>query len=439
MKKLISIALTTALLASCSQESIFESADLVKNESLSNFRTTTEAIDIANSILNTVSGNSRNSLKINTSDIHIVTSRNARSTTDTLLYALDIEDDNGFIIIAGPKNISPIIAITESGSFSSEETMANEGFQYALAAAKDYAKEAAERVIIKPVDPKPFSYYDTISADCRQTPRVTVKWGQAWPENIYAPNKCAGCEPVAMAQVLSYFKAPSSMTYTFSGHDVASNSLNWDNLTKHIKSLSYYKAGNYETSAHLAGCSSSQSDHYVLGRLVRQLGQLIGSRYGYLDEAGNFTTIDNGNPATSGNFTNMCNVMKNLLPNKTMKTGTDIWSVYNYLKDGGVALVRGAVVENGDGHCWVADAIWEYGTIINFYSMSYVQGDNEYHLVSSEGKIDYLIHYNWGWCGNSNGFFSRNILNPTKAERYDSENSSNNYDLKYDIRFLYIK
>lgn len=59
---------------------------------------------------------------------------------------------------------------------------------------------------------------------------------------------------------------------------------------------------------------------------------------------------------------------------------------------------------------------------------------------SSENKDRYLLHFNFGWEGNSNGYFSTTCLNPSKAEEYDDTNLNNtsgkNYTYSWHFRLI---
>lgn len=69
----------------------------------------------------------------------MLTTKNSRSSnTDTLLYVVDLEDEQGFVVIAANRAVEPIMAVTEKGSFDSPEVQSNEGFQSFMAAANNY-------------------------------------------------------------------------------------------------------------------------------------------------------------------------------------------------------------------------------------------------------------------------------------------------------------
>ena len=61
---------------------------------------------------------------------------------------------------------------------------------------------------------------------------------------------------------------------------------------------------------------------------------------------------------------------------------------------------------------------------------------------SSEDNTNYLFHFNFGWGGNCNGYFSTNCLNPAKGEEYDyqdkwdKEVKKNNFTYSWHFRII---
>ena len=85
----------------------------------------------------------------------------------------------------------------------------------------------------------------------------------------------------------------------------------------------------------------------------------------------------------------------------------------------GIAIVAGGT------HCFIADEVThiEYKTYIKVYNPDgSVKDIREYAYTNIR-----LIHYNWGWNGNCNGYFWYDSLNPSKAyqNRYDNEQLDN--------------
>ena len=61
---------------------------------------------------------------------------------------------------------------------------------------------------------------------------------------------------------------------------------------------------------------------------------------------------------------------------------------------------------------------------------------------SSSNPDNYLLHFNFGWRGKSNGYFSPTCLNPAKAEEYTDtsykikDHTSNDYTYTWHFRII---
>lgn len=194
-------------------------------------RSVQDAINIACN----VKGISNTKARTANYSVKAITKHYSRSSqNDTLIYVVQFEDD-GFVLISKPTTVEPIIAVIEDGDFDGIETRQNESFQSLLANAAMYVATTSNinRPSTKPIDPIPTYYYDTIYHENKKVgPKIDVCWNQRWPENIYAPNKVAGCGPVAVAMALSYFEQPKSLALTFNNADKDIINLDWANLKK---------------------------------------------------------------------------------------------------------------------------------------------------------------------------------------------------------------
>ncbi len=431
MKKIRLLFLPLLLLAlSCSQEEMLApSAEQTQSPitASSEMRSIDDAIRIAQQAADAHAANSRNvRQRVDPASVSVITSRNSRSgSTDTLIYAVDFADEQGFALVSAPLCAEPLISIIEKGSYASSEVQSNPGFKYALAASEEYVKRQLA-ITIQPINPKPTWYYDTTTVYNKETPRVQVCWGQGWPENDLAPNKKAGCGPVAMAQVLSYFQLPTQIIYSYPGMEGYKNGLNWSNINKHKKSMLSENPSDETIADHYKQCSAPELDHLMITRLIRELGHLASCKY--------------ESYGTESNYTNVFSVMRSMLSSKAFKNGTSADNLFKDLKSNnkGVAIVRGDDSESKYGHIWVADAIWEYGTEIKFYSMGDEYGDNEYHLISTQGGISKLIHYNWGWDGYGNGYFLTSVFCPMEGSEYDSSKWVDYSNYKNNFVYLLI-
>lgn len=83
---------------------------------------------------------------------HIVISDVSRSSLcDTLFYAFDIESEGGFIMIAAPKCVEPILAIVEGGSFDNPDNDENDSYQFVVENIKDDIRKTI--IINRPEEP----------------------------------------------------------------------------------------------------------------------------------------------------------------------------------------------------------------------------------------------------------------------------------------------
>lgn len=298
MKKLI-LLIPLLWFVSCVQEDMpKESQPTPDAVGQSSIRSIEEALSIAeDAVTFTSDAKSRISKRIKKSGVKVLTTKNSRSSnTDTLLYVVDLEDEQGFVVIAANRAVEPIMAVTEKGSFDSPEVQSNEGFQSFMAAANNYVSNDTfnlrpefNRLIHK--------YVDTIYDVVRTSPVVKVKWGQDWPENMFAKNNHAGCVAVAIAQMMSAFEFPSQISYNFEGCDISRERLLWPAIKLHRSANLGYNPSVSEKEDHIESCPANAGTHTTIGRLLAQVAKDAYSVY--LDEE------------TTSNYANALKCIKN--------------------------------------------------------------------------------------------------------------------------------
>lgn len=407
----------------------------------SNIRSLSEAMDIAQAFIGQNGERTRTSKSLKSiQDATVITSKSSlsRSQCDTLIYAFDFEDEEGFILIAAPRNIESVLAMTEKGSFNSFQTYSNKSFQYALNAAKDYANNAlSEPSKVEPIDKRVFKTVDSIVENIKSGPRVNVAWDQLWPAGLYFANHISGCVPLAISQILTFFEQPKSLNYTFPERDKIYETIDWSDIKKHVRSNLRYNSSSFMFNTHYNSCGCTQNGHKTIGRLTRQIAYIGGINPSATDSTGTGGTYDQAYTAIVGIVGNILNVTK----------GTGVNDLYAALMPNAVCYIRGASENNTGGHAWVADGRWRFkrhywdyvGTPIPTKVGEPQQYD--YELVNEYETVFTYFHYNWGWGGNSNGWFSINIFNPSKGEEYDNSFLSNSINRNYpkDIKYIQLK
>jgi hypothetical protein len=345
-------------------------------------------------------------------------------------------NNQGFTIISSPYEAEPIIAMVDEGDFNSEETSSNENFQYILDTSKRYVSASVSKLdttLNRFTEYIPIPDPDTIYYPTVKTKRVSVEWNQAWPENMYCSNNIAGCVPVAIAQVCSYFEYPNSLTLTFPEKDCSSISFDWSNIKKHSTSGSaYYPTSSY-ISWHYSTCEATEENHKNIARFISQIGY-----------DGNAIRTANATSILASDIPEL--VQRYLSSGFTFTRTSDQSKVLSLLQSTtGVALTWGwdSTSDNlEDGHCWVTDGIYTFGYKIRTYylptifesdgsgDISYF--DTEYHQT--------LYHMNLGWGGNCNGYYTSTIFKPENVYEYDNSSyNGSNSQFDTNLSFIFIQ
>lgn len=433
MKKLILIVLgIAAIVSGCTSdegEMLVEKQDDAPQMRVSRFRSVDEARNIAQQAIDALGSGARSTrtLKGN-SGVTVVRTHASRSgDSDTIMYALDMEDDQGFVLIAAPSDMSPLIAVIENGSYSDPENLKNESYQFVLAQTEENIIRNISSTTI-PITPQPSPYWEIDSLNYRLEPAVKVNWDPWWPANSYVTqNKVAGCGPVASAMIMSVFELPKNITYTFPGRDISSETLDWSSIKKHKISANLIEVISNPLIQHLGQCELSYEGHKTIGRLMRQIGEICHANY----EA---PSNEHLSGRTSVNTANRYNALTQYLTGIATKDGTTTWRLYLDLHYYKTAFVSAGDANNSDNaHIWVADGVWRVGMKKYYYepagySEVLQPGEvlGEYKLVYTEGEIYDLLHYNWGYGGNCNGWFIRTEKNEP-LDPYEHDQETGNY------------
>lgn len=394
MKKILLFA-CLFILFGCDQEDLGDCNIASKSDSKLLIRTEENVKDIINVLLPQIEPSKSRQTNTCIRKITTICGRsNRRASSDTLYYAVDLQD-GGFVLVSASLNIPPILGYTEIGSFGDSESLRNENFQYFLENAENYIESSMETYAYSPISIIiPSFEYDTLTVYLKNEPKVTVNWNQMWPENQYCPNKIAGCGPVAFAQIMSFLKSPSEISLSYPGKDVGSINLNWNNIAKHTISTNEMFPSAEFLQNHYGNCPSSENEHANLGRLVREIGQQVSARY-----------FEN---QTSTNIDSMLAFARRLYPTKQIIFRDTYASLYDDLNNKTtVAYIRGVDIGVG-GHAWVADGTMQIKTYVNYYEKGTLKWSKDIH-------VDNYIHFNWGNGGNCNGYFLEGVFDTSKG------------------------
>ena len=333
-------------------------------------------------------------------------SKSSYEEEDTAFYLFNSPDDNGFAIIAADLRVpNPVLAFSDSGSF--DENTDNPGMQFFLDLAKDYVADCIEKadaekdslsdVVFKKLGIQPdtatqetnLSKYSIEYHKCtvvvpkkytvkdfgKAGPLLKTKWGQDTPFNDKCGNNKAGCAPIAVAQLMAYWRYPD----TLNGYK-----LDWNVIHNP-------KASNYND----------------------QVSTLVYAVRLSLETKGKST--DNRRPLKFFQNANLTN-QKQYYDYKFDKVTTA-------LDKGMPVYMRGNKdKKHGTGHAWVVDGylkrrVTEEEVVKYLIFEHFDDGTvtSRYEDIASSTDTHYdLLHMNWGWGSDGNGYYYKDVFDTYK-------------------------
>lgn len=412
-------------LVSCTDEILTEENSNIIQEAQEtnyvNYRSYAEALEIAqNSIsmlendeADTRGGNTERVLNLE-NGVRAILQEDTRAgitdaDNDTLIYIFNFKDKKGFAVVSACRQTDGLIAVVESDSYEPGVLTGNPGFDSFMKMAELYVanesknKFAETRASANPIMCKPV--YDTIF-NKRVTPKISVKWGQKQVMGQFCPNKISGCTNTAIAQIMSYFKYPSSISLTYSGRDVNTTSLDWAAMCNHTYT---YVNSNRDTA------------DIQIGRLARQLGKKTDSTYGSKSTS---ATISNARSALSSLGYTVGKIKKIETVNNNIDRD-DMYTLANDLAQNRLIYMRGEN-KKGRGHAWVVDGCYYVKAL---YRLMATYDGETWSVFKEMGTYRTCHnHINWGWNGMHNGYFNGWIFNANMELEEDPGLFYNSYD-----------
>lgn len=335
--------------------------------------------------------------------------RSSTFTSDTLIYAVNFADDNGFALVSANRATDALLAVTERGHYSICEKCEIEGFNLFVELAKKYV-DNPDHSGPGFIDPIPFLDYDTILTQV--PPMLSIHWGQRFPAGKYCPNEIAGCAPLALAQIIAHYETPLSLTLTYSNADIPTQNFEWDDIHWHIRTA------NDSLTPHF--CLATDSAHNAIGRLCRQIGEYMGSSYNTNSTSTYRSGILSG-IASMGYSSNLT------------------WQSYysrctkSHLESNHPIYFTGSI-NSETGHAWVVDGC--YGRKI---TLVYAPPGASPYPEGTVIEDSYFNHINWGWDGKFDGYYSDGVFNLANYWQLDytlDPNTATYYNFNSDIKYV---
>lgn len=291
-----------------------------------------------------------------------------------LFYVVNFDDCNGFVVVGASESAPEVIVYSEKGNYDGFSSR-NEGFNI-------YMNEISRQISISStydnnIPPPGNQVRTTIATSTEENaPLVQVSWHQHEPFNWYCSSPFndsipAGCVAIAIAQIMTAYSSPSSISLTYPGASTSSISFDWDEITN----LSH-------TYSHSATCQHCIQN----AALVREIGKRVGMQYA----VGESRASSSNAPAVFSSFGY----------NTSSYSGYSLNSVMSSLNSGRPVYIRAENAEtNGSGHAWVTDG----SKYICETKITHNVSTKE--LLATEYTENWYLHFNYGWGGLDDGYY----------------------------------
>jgi len=404
------------VLFSCEKDPIEDEISTTQNQrpgKQMNFITTEDAKDVAISFLNQVKSDDRS--EIAKDDIkEVQTIVNDEETP--IMYAVNLNKGNGFVVISASFVECPILAYSEKGNFDfetigdyngvvdwayttyltinqriekeeepdDEVTDLWETFGYQAKTSYQSEYYICPQCFEFPPDPKIVGIFTIIKG-----PLLTTEWDQRFSGN---PNETvigynnfvrfkncsqgispAGCVAVAMGQIMKYHNYPNIYNINTMPNDVDSDNHTGQNAINIARFLQHIGTKvNMNYSCHDSGASSQKARSAFVNNYMYKASNLVSTSYFLIEQS-----LEKNRPVYLEGCKNR------IITTIRLKPDIFTWAVespnYTY----------------SSCHAWVVDGFQRI-QITNVYPNGYMQ-----IYYSSNG----LVHCNWGLGGNPNGWF----------------------------------
>jgi hypothetical protein len=343
----------------------------------------TAATVAQNFIASKVSGINSGSLKL----VSTQAVQTAAGTGINAYYVFDVNNKGGFVVVSADDIVKPILAYSNTNEFQTGNNVSPETaywmnlYQKQIAFAVDHNIEATKEAIAD------WSFYTEGNGGTANKPTNTVApltqttWDQGTYYNIYTPGTGntktpVGCVATAMAQIMKYWDQPTTGTGSYSyNHQVyGQQSANFGTTDYHFGIMP-----NKLTS------SSSQTAKNAVSLLGYHCAVAV--KMDFAPEGSGSQVL-----AWSNNAKCAENAFKNYFGYKTTITGL-------YREDYNDADWDALLKTELDNERPILYAGWGNVGGHAFVFDGYDEND--------------MFHINWGWSGQSNGYFTVNNLSPS--------------------------
>ena len=151
--------------------------------------------------------------------------------SDTLFYGFSVKNNQGFVLISAEDNVTPILAYSNTGSFTAENMPP--ATKYLL---DEYSEQIllAKRIKLSASEKVSAEWANLISGNSNQpkvletppVPLLFTNWSQGFPYNEFCPadpagpagHALVGCVAISIGQIMKYYNFPAQGSGSSSYH-----------------------------------------------------------------------------------------------------------------------------------------------------------------------------------------------------------------------------
>ncbi len=325
--------------------------------------------------------------------LHLVSAAVERNGVD--YYVFNVENGEGFVIIAGDDRVKPILAYSTTGKYNPNDVA--DGFRFTLDGFREEIQYVREHNLNATPDivAEWKQVSETGSLNRGSQTRVVVgplcqtHWHQNYPWNSQCPvslpdtlgnggHVFAGCVATAMGQVMKFWDWPDRGTgsHTYHPNGYAQQTANFGETDYH-----------FELMPNVLDSTSTEDEIYFIAQFLHHCGIAVNMQY---SGNGSGAYSDDVPPALRNYFRYNCDdhiINYNFWPG--MGYSNEVWA--DMLKAAGLdeqipLYYSGSDDNMQGGHAFVCDGYDE----------------NDY------------FHFNWGWSGRDDAWCPIGALNTTK-------------------------
>ena len=202
--------------------------------------------------------------------------------TEAAYYVFNSEKDQGFVIVSGDDRTEQVLGYCDKGSFDPDNVPEN-----MQAWLDQYVEEIAmlDEGIIKPDEAVTSETFNNIKAGNFVAPLLKSQWDQGAPFNFQCPmdgdTYCySGCTATAIAQVMYYYKWPTSTSKTIPGYTQTGESYSMNGTTYNALPTTTFDWNAMNDYYEITETSTTSAANAAVAKLMHYCGHAMQMKYG---------------------------------------------------------------------------------------------------------------------------------------------------------------